>query len=62
MTADLSPPVREFMRREIAKGMPQRYVDQEFRCIFIDPLDSVFRWADIEAMVDPEFKPACVWD
>jgi hypothetical protein len=62
ITADQCPPVHEFMRQEIAKGMPQRYVDQEFRCCFLDPIDSVFRWEDIEAAVDPPFKPAFVWD
>jgi hypothetical protein len=62
VTADQSPRVAEFMRQEIAKGMPQRYVDQEFRCVFNDPIDSVFRSADIEALVHPEMKPAFVWD
>jgi hypothetical protein len=62
VTADHSPRVREFMKQEVARGLPLRYVDQEFRCVFNDPLDSLFRWDDIEAMVHTDFKPAFTWD
>jgi hypothetical protein len=56
ITADQCPRISaEFLASEKRK-MPERWYRQEFFNEFVDPVDSVFRFADIEAMVDPTAK------
>lgn len=53
ITADQCPRIsKEFLEAEKRK-MPERLFLQEYTNQFLEPADSVFRWEDIEAMVDP---------
>ena len=62
VTAEQAPRVLPFMEQEKANGMPERYLEQEFFCRFLDPLDAVFRGEDIQALVQPGLRPAFAWD
>jgi hypothetical protein len=62
ITAEQAPRVLPFMEQERKNGMPERYLEQEFFCRFLDPLDAVFRGEDIQALVHPELQPAFRWE
>ena len=62
ITAQECPRIsREFLEEEKRK-MPERWFRQEFGCEFLDPLDSVFRQEDIDALEDPTIKPLLRWE
>jgi hypothetical protein len=62
ITAEQCPRItKEFLEDEKRK-MPERWFSQEYGCEFLDPMDSVFRSADIDAMVDPNIQPLLRWD
>jgi hypothetical protein len=61
VTAKQCPRIsRAFLEAEKRK-MPERWFAQEYDNAFLDPLDSVFRQEDIEAMVDPTIEPLLNW-
>lgn len=48
----------EFLKRE-RRRMPAPVYESEYFCSFTDAIDSVFRFADIQAMFTDEFEPLC---
>jgi hypothetical protein len=49
----------EFLQEEY-KALGDRWFRQEYECSFEDAIDSVFAYADIQAMIDPSIKS--IWD
>jgi hypothetical protein len=62
ITAEQCPRLSPAFLAAQRQAMPERWFEREFRNAFLDPLDSIFRSEDIEAMVQAEARsPLPVW-
>ena len=57
VTAEQCPRIpREFLEQE-KRSMPDLFFRSEYGCEFVDTVDSVFRYEDIQRALDPEVQP-----
>jgi Terminase large subunit, T4likevirus-type, N-terminal len=57
VTAPECPRISAAFLEEERRSLPAQIFDQEYLCVFGDTLDSVFRHADIQAMLSDDVEP-----
>jgi hypothetical protein len=61
ITADQCPRISGAFLEAEKHRMPERWFLQEYQNHFLDPMDSIFRQEDIDALVDPSIQPMLHW-